>query len=55
MIEDEEMKNLYQAESEEKLKNLEKQLAKLEINSDDKEALDTAFREAHSNFNRLSQ
>ena len=48
MIEDEEMKNLYQAESEEKLKNLEKQLAKLEINSDDKEALDTAFREAHS-------
>lgn len=48
MIEDDELRNLFQAESEEKLKSLEEQLRKLEINPQDQEAIESAFRDAHT-------
>lgn len=48
MIEDDELRTLFQAESEEKLKSLEQQLRKLEINPQDEEAIESAFRDAHT-------
>lgn len=48
MIEDDELRSLFQVETEERLKSLEEELRKLEINSLDKEAIESAFRDAHT-------
>lgn len=48
MIEDNELRSLFQAESEERLKSLEEGLQKLEVNPQDKEAIESAFRDAHT-------
>lgn len=48
MIEDDELRTLFQAESEERLKSLEEQTAKLEMNFSDQEAIEIAFRDAHT-------
>lgn len=48
MIEDNELRNLFQIESEERLKSLEEQLGILQIDPKDKEAIEAAFRDAHT-------
>ncbi|MFI0435506.1 MAG: chemotaxis protein CheA [Parachlamydiaceae bacterium] len=48
MIEDDELRTLFQAESEERLKSLEEQMKKLETSVSDREAIEIAFRDAHT-------
>lgn len=48
MIEDERLRNLFREEIEERIKNLEKELETLKVNFQDKEVIESAFRDAHS-------
>lgn len=48
MIEDNELRNLFQVETEERIKSLEAELRKLETNAQDKEAIESALRDAHT-------
>lgn len=48
MIEDDELRQLFQAESEERIRSLEEGFRKLEENSRDKEVIESAFRDAHT-------
>ncbi len=48
MIEDDELRGLFQAECEERLKSLEEALKKLEKQPEQSEAIESAFRDAHT-------
>src|SRR5437868_1946911 len=48
IIEDEELRTLFKAESDEHLQRLEEGLLRLELTPEDSSILDTLFREAHS-------